>query len=104
MAGKPDGAAPNSEAAAHRRWLITIAITILFGTFGAVMTYLSYSKGSKPWSPAKTPSSAPSSGTSTAPASAASEAAAPAEVPSRENDGDNDDKGKPDNDKPDKDK
>ena len=44
MVLNPDGARPDSEAAAHRRWLITVAITILFGTFGAVMTYLTYAE------------------------------------------------------------
>lgn len=47
MAVHPDGA-PNAEAAAQRRWLITIVITILFGGFGAVMAYLSYANSNKP--------------------------------------------------------
>ena len=99
MAVKPDGAPPNSEAAAHRRWLITIAITILFGTFGAVMTYLSYAKSSKPWSPSR----APSSVSSTVPGSVPSIAPAtpPTEVPPAEPSSGEGDKGKHDKDKDD---
>jgi hypothetical protein len=49
MSVKPDGARPlDSEAAAHRRWLITVAITVMFGGFGAVMAYLSYARHTKP--------------------------------------------------------
>lgn len=90
MAAKTDGGAPDSEAAAHKRWLVTIAITILFGTFGAVMTYMSYAKSSKPWS-GRAPSSVPAT-TATPPAEQP-----PAEEPSSEGDGD--DKGKPDKEK-----
>lgn len=99
MAVKPEGAAPNSEAAAHRRWLITIAITILFGTFGAVMTYMTYAKSSKPWSPSRAPSSAPDSVPSVAPATPPTEGP-PAEEPSA-NEGDKD---KHEKEKDDKDK
>jgi hypothetical protein len=95
MEVKPDGARPNSEAAAQRRWLITIAITILFGTFGAVMTYLSYAKDAKPSSRSNATSGVPS----------AAPAAAPAEKPAAaEPSSDDGDKGKHDNGKDDKDK
>jgi hypothetical protein len=49
MAVNPDGEpAASGEKAAHRRWLITIAITIVFGAFGAVMAYLSYVHSTRP--------------------------------------------------------
>jgi hypothetical protein len=85
MTVKPDGAPPSSEAAAHRRWLVTIAITILFGTFGAVMTYLSYAKSS----------TKPSRSSSDAPAAAPTEprTEAPSAEAPREGD-DKPDKGK----------
>jgi hypothetical protein len=89
MAAKSDGGPPDSEAAAHRRWLVTIAITILFGTFGAVMTYLTYAKGSR--SPGKASSSVPSGAPSAAPITAP--ATAPTEEPAgepRTGDGDKD--------------
>src|SRR6187402_3465276 len=34
--------------AEHRRWLIGLAISIAFGTFGAVMAWLSYSARTRP--------------------------------------------------------
>ena len=37
--------------AEHRRWLIGIAISIAFGTFGAVMAWLSYSARTRPSAP-----------------------------------------------------
>ncbi len=81
MAVKPDGGAPlDSEAAANRRWLITIMITIVFGGFGAVIAYLNYARNS-----AKPSSSSPRS-PSTSPATPSS--APPAAEPS------SDDKGK----------
>ncbi len=57
------------ETAAHRRWLITIVITIVFGGFGAVMAYLSYVNSSKP-SPSRASSSAPAKSTTVAPPAA----------------------------------
>lgn len=68
MSVTSDGPSP-AEAAAHRRWLITLAITILFGGFGAVMAYLSYANSSKP-TPSyrgRPASKAPSTAPSTAP-------------------------------------
>ncbi len=75
MSVQPDGGSP-AEAAAHRRWLITILITVLFGGFGAVMAYLSYVNSSKPAassptrsrSPSKAPSATPSAPTVAPPA------------------------------------
>jgi hypothetical protein len=93
MSVKPDSApTANSEAASHRRWLITLAITILFGGFGAVMAYLSYANSTKHSvsPPHRSRSSGPSP--STAPATPPT-AAPPAAAPS------SDDKGKPDKDK-----
>ncbi|MBA3818820.1 MAG: hypothetical protein H0X17_08005 [Deltaproteobacteria bacterium] len=39
--------APASDAAAKRRWMIGIIITVLFGSFGAVMAWLSYADRAK---------------------------------------------------------
>ena len=33
-----------ADARAHRRWIIGIAITVVFGVFGAVMALLAYTK------------------------------------------------------------
>jgi hypothetical protein len=83
MSDQPDGASP-AEAAAHRRWLITLAITVLFGGFGAVMAYLSYANSSKPAassprSPGRSPSKSPAAAPTPAPAApAAVEPSAPA--------------------------
>jgi hypothetical protein len=105
MAVKPDGApTANSEAAAHRRWLITIALTILFGGFGAVMAYLSYANSNKPSvsSPRRprpsgtSPSTAPSPAPSSAPATPPTAAPPAAEPASDEGDKGKADKGKPD--------
>jgi hypothetical protein len=41
--------------AEHRRWLIGIGISVAFGTFGAVMAWLSYSARARP-TPTPTPS------------------------------------------------
>lgn len=68
MPASPDGAPPRtSEAAAQRRWLITIAITVVFGGFGAIMAYLSYAKSTQPAVSTPAPRPAP-----TAPAAAPS--------------------------------
>ena len=87
MAVKSEGApASDGEAAAHRRWLITIVITVLFGGFGAVMAYLSYANSSK----------APSTGQSNrAPSSAPTNP--PAAAPVAEPSGDEGNKDKPEN-------
>lgn len=34
----------SSDARAHRRWLIGIGITLVFGLFGAIMALLAYTK------------------------------------------------------------
>ena len=88
MSVKPDGA-PSGEAAAHRRWLVTIAITILFGGFGAVMTYLTYARSTRPFasSPAKPPSTMPNSDVAPPPA---------VKPPAEDSSGGEDHKGKPD--------
>ncbi len=64
MSDQIDGASAGrseSDAAASRRWLITIIITVVFGGFGAVMAYLSYARSSEPAvsSPRRSPSAAP---------------------------------------------
>ncbi len=83
-------AAPrDSEEAAHRRWLITVAITVLFGTFGAVMTYLTYARGARPWS-GRAPSTAPVTAPIIAPAAPPSEAPPAAEPSSSAEDKDKD--------------
>lgn len=84
MSVQPDGtSAPRSEsdAAAHRRWLITIIITVVFGGFGAVMAYLSYVNSSKPSATSPGRSRSPSKTSTTAP-TAAPTVAPPAAEPS----------------------
>lgn len=46
MSTAPD--VPGSDARAHRRWLIGIGITVVFGIFGAIMALLAYTKISAP--------------------------------------------------------
>ena len=60
MTIKPDGTPVDRDAAAHRRWLITLVATVVFGVFGAVMAYLSYSNSSKPAAVSPNPNRAPS--------------------------------------------
>lgn len=81
-----------SEAAAHRRWLITVAITVVFGCFGAVMAYLSYANNTRSSAPATGRSSTPSTAPTTAPT------VAPGSAPSS----DEEHKGNPHTGKPDK--
>jgi hypothetical protein len=79
----PDGAPVDSQGAAHRRWLITMTITVLFGVFGAVMAYLSYANSSKPAAvtPNRSPSKkSPSTAPTAAPPTAPTTPAAPAEA------------------------
>jgi hypothetical protein len=47
------GPAPTSgsEARDHRRWLIGVGISLVFGLFGMVMALLSYSGRGKPAAP-----------------------------------------------------
>jgi len=40
--------ATRAVQAEHRRWLIGIGISVAFGTFGAVMAWLSYSARTRP--------------------------------------------------------
>lgn len=47
-----DGETPKAVLE-HRRWLIGISITVVFGIFGVVMALLAYSDRAKP--PASTP-------------------------------------------------
>jgi hypothetical protein len=42
----PGDTTSRSEASAHRRWIIGIAISVVFGTFGAVMAVLAYRNAS----------------------------------------------------------
>lgn len=72
MSDQPDSEAAHrtqSEAAASRRWLITIMITVVFGGFGAVIAYLNYARRSEPSisSPSTSPSTAPASSPATEP-------------------------------------
>ena len=57
MEAKSDAPVSGSERAATRRWLITLAITVAFGGFGAVMAYMSYANSSKPAPSRSRPSS-----------------------------------------------
>ena len=50
--------------AEHRRWLIGLAISVAFGTFGAVMAWLSYSARARPTSPSVVQVAKPASGES----------------------------------------
>ncbi len=58
-----DAALSPSDAAAKKRWMIGLVITVLFGGFGAVMAWLSYAgqdqpspaSGSKPSTSTPTP-------------------------------------------------
>ena len=54
MTNKGDEAAPARDAE-HRRWLISIAISVVFGIFSAVMAWLSYSARSKGPAPSAAP-------------------------------------------------
>lgn len=96
MSAQPDGtSAPRSEsdAAAHRRWLITVIITVVFGGFGAVMAYLSYTNSKKPAASSsgrsRSPGTAP---TTTAPTPTAPPAEPSAPAPSDKGKGHKDDK------------
>jgi hypothetical protein len=42
----------DSEARDHRRWLVGIGISLVFGLFSMIMALLSYSERDKPTSPA----------------------------------------------------
>ena len=83
----------DSEEAAHRRWLITVAITMLFGTFGAVMTYLTYARGSRPWS-GRAPITAPITAPISAPSAPPTEGPPTAEPSTTADDEGKHDKGK----------
>ena len=56
MKAERDAVLSPSDAAAKKRWMIGLAITVLFGCFGAVMAWLNYAghdqaspaSGSKP--------------------------------------------------------
>jgi hypothetical protein len=41
-----------SEARDHRRWLVGIGISLVFGVFSMIMALLSYSERDKPTAPA----------------------------------------------------
>lgn len=43
-----DEVAPTPDPRENRRWLVGIAISLLFGLFGAVMALLNYSDRAKP--------------------------------------------------------
>lgn len=80
MIAKSDPATPSSDDRAQRRWFIGIAITLLFGMFGAVMAVLAYTNNSS--APA---ASGAARGTAPSPGSAAT--AVPAEKPDRDHRG-----------------
>ena len=68
MKNEGDAALSPSDAAAKKRWMIGLVITVLFGSFAAVMAWLSYA-GHDPPSPASgskpSPSPSPSPSTPT---------------------------------------
>ena len=43
-----DRSPPERDRTANRRWMIGIAVTLVFGTFGAVMALLSYMDRDRP--------------------------------------------------------
>lgn len=57
----PSPAIDAATAAANRRWIITICVSLVFGIFGAVMALLSYSGRAAPAPAAMTaaPAAAP---------------------------------------------
>jgi hypothetical protein len=55
MGTPSDANAAELDARAHRRWLIGLGITLVFGLFGAVMTWLAYAGRSAPAAPAAAP-------------------------------------------------
>lgn len=79
------------EVRAHRRWLITIAITVMFGGFGAVMAYLSYVNNSKSAVSSPGRSRSPSKSPATAPTVAPPAAEPSAPAPSDQEKGDSGD-------------
>lgn len=48
MSTDRDTAPSPSDAAAKKRWMIGLVITVLFGGFGAVMAWLSYTSRDQP--------------------------------------------------------
>lgn len=61
MTTQQDDAARRAEATSQRRWLIGVAITVVFGGFGVVMALLSYADHTKAPTPgASSPSREPS--------------------------------------------
>lgn len=68
---KSDGdATASSKDLEHRRWLIGIGISVLFGLFGVVMALLNYSGRAKP---ATAPAGPAAPGAAAAPAAVAPE-------------------------------
>ena len=59
MKTEGDAALSPSDAAARKRWMIGLVITVLFGSFAAVMAWLSYA-GRDPPSPASGSKPSPS--------------------------------------------
>ncbi|MDQ3368835.1 MAG: hypothetical protein M3680_25710 [Myxococcota bacterium] len=68
MSPPRDAASPSTDAAAKRRWMIGIILSLMFGLFGAVMAWLNYAartksaatRGARPTAePASTPDPAP---------------------------------------------
>ena len=54
-----DDATTSSRDLEHRRWLIGIGVSVLFGIFGVVMALLNYYGRNKPASPAAPTAVAP---------------------------------------------
>ncbi len=48
MKTEGDAALSPSDAAAKKRWMIGLVITVIFGSFGAVMAWLSYAGHDQP--------------------------------------------------------
>ena len=61
------GSATRVADVEHRRWLISVGISVVFGTFGAVMAWLSYSARTKLPTPSSVQVAKPASGESDRP-------------------------------------
>lgn len=79
MSANPDRVPLDFEARAHRRWLITLMITVMFGGFGAVMAYLSYANSMRPV--ASSPGRSRSTSRPSSPTPGKASTPAPAEAP-----------------------
>ena len=71
-----DATSPN-DVRAHRRWLIGLTITVVFGMFGAVMALLAYNNTLQPAARARPGASRPKTAPATTPPAAATPAPTP---------------------------